>query len=64
MGIKTKLSTHFSTHIFTQLLMESNINTHYILIDLGHSDIAVTNKYRRTIMNKDALGLGSKLPKL
>ncbi|WP_198537015.1 tyrosine-type recombinase/integrase [Salegentibacter sediminis] len=64
LDIKTPISTHSSRHTFTQLLLESNVNTHYISMALGHNSIGTTELYRRTLATKDSLGLNQKIPSL
>lgn len=60
--IKTSISSHSARHSFTQLLMESNVNTHYISMSLGHNSIGTTELYRRTLQNKDSMKINDLLP--
>lgn len=60
--IKTPISSHSARHSFTQLLMESNVNTHYISMSLGHNSIGTTELYRRTLQNRDSMRINDHLP--
>lgn len=53
-GIKTTITNHQARHVFAQRLFLAGANIHYISMALGHSSLAITERYREQLVTDAA----------